>query len=364
VEATHGRADLRLKAEFPLSSGRAALHAELDLGGGVSEAELRRFLANFRAALEPYAQAEPPAAAGKLRRVSAPVGNFAVWIDPEVWKETSPDKKDELQFATAKGEAYAKIITERIGFPLNAWHDLALTNLRNLDKEARVTAEEERMVRGQKVKMLQMEGRSGAVPFVFYGYYFGGQSGSIQLVTWTSQSLFASMEPKLRGLLDGLEINDTPVAAAPASAAGPRLREVSFNDGKIVLSYDESVWKQGEKTESGRVSFEHARGDAGALMIVERLPVALDSLKEIALSNAREADSNASITFEEKRQVNGVEVLCLRMKAVVKSIPFQYYGYYYGGPQGTVQVLTYTGESLFKEYEKDFTAFLNGLKIQ
>jgi hypothetical protein len=37
-----------------------------------------------------------------------------------------------------------------------------------------------------------------------------------------------------------------------------------------------------------------------------------------------------------------------------------YNGYYYSGEDGIVQFLTFTGKSLFGEYEKDFYNLLNG----
>jgi hypothetical protein len=44
-------------------------------------------------------------------------------------------------------------------------------------------------------------------------------------------------------------------------------------------------------------------------------------------------------------------------------VPVTYYGYYYGGPAGAVQVLTSTGRSLIRSYEKDFLEFLSGLRV-
>lgn len=56
-------------------------------------------------------------------------------------------------------------------------------------------------------------------------------------------------------------------------------------------------------------------------------------------------------------------LLCMKIEGTVKGIPFRYYGYYYGGKQGTIQILTFTGQTLFEKYEHDFTDFLNGLEI-
>jgi hypothetical protein len=51
------------------------------------------------------------------------------------------------------------------------------------------------------------------------------------------------------------------------------------------------------------------------------------------------------------------------VEATVKGMPVTYYGYYYGGPAGTVQILTYTGRSLAAVCEQDFLEFLDGLRV-
>jgi len=63
-------------------------------------------------------------------------------------------------------------------------------------------------------------------------------------------------------------------------------------------------------------------------------------------------------------QVNGAEVLMLRLEGTIQGIAFTYFGYYFGGPAGSVQVVTYTGQNLFKEFRPDFEDLLNGLKVQ
>lgn len=40
----------------------------------------------------------------------------------------------------------------------------------------------------------------------FYGYYYSGDEGSIQIVTWTGQNLFKEMKPELDAFLNGFEI--------------------------------------------------------------------------------------------------------------------------------------------------------------
>jgi hypothetical protein len=99
------------------------------------------------------------------------------------------------------------------------------------------------------------------------------------------------------------------------------------------------------------------------MIIAERLSIPLDSLPDIALSNAKDADPNAKIVLREKRSVGGVDVWFLKLASTSNGIPLIYYGYYYGGKAGTVQVLAYTGANLITEYDKDFLEFLNGLRV-
>ena len=66
------------------------------------------------------------------------------------------------------------------------------------------------------------------------------------------------------------------------------------------------------------------------------------------------------MTFEATRQVNGTELLCLQIKGTIQGVAFIYFGYYYSSDAGTVQMITYTGQNLFEEFQSDFEEFLNG----
>jgi hypothetical protein len=88
------------------------------------------------------------------------------------------------------------------------------------------------------------------------------------------------------------------------------------------------------------------------------------NLKRIALENMREVAPDARVVFEQTRRVNGLEVLCLKVAATMQGIPLTYYGYYHSSDAGTIQLLTYTGNTLLPEFEADFTEFLNGLALR
>jgi hypothetical protein len=160
---------------------------------------------------------------------------------------------------------------------------------------------------------------------------------------------------------------DLPPSSQPSLAPNtPVLTSdgvLNFNAGKMNVKYDPKKWKQTQSTEAGRFTFEHKNGDGYGMIIAERLTIPLDSLPDVALSNAKDADPNAKIIFREKRSVGGVDVWFLKLASTSNGIPLVYYGYYYGGKAGTVQVLTYTGANLISEYDKDFLDFLNGLRV-
>jgi len=125
------------------------------------------------------------------------------------------------------------------------------------------------------------------------------------------------------------------------------------------------TWKKLDKVENAdaEVGFAHKDGEAFALVMAERIQVPLATLKKIAVENWRSVDKNAKVVLDEKRTVNGKEVLCLAAEVESEGVAFTFFGYYYSSEAGTVQVLTWTGRNLFKEFKPELEAFLNGFEI-
>jgi hypothetical protein len=147
-------------------------------------------------------------------------------------------------------------------------------------------------------------------------------------------------------------------AFARAAAATER---VDLLRGGMALFVDPAKWSKAPSEDPTKISFRHSTGEAYGMVVAERLAIPLARLKEIAISNAREAAPDVRVSFEESRRVNELDVLAMQMEGTIQGIPFTYYGYYYSGPQGSVQLLTYTGSNLFGEYKAEFEDFLNGL---
>ena len=130
--------------------------------------------------------------------------------------------------------------------------------------------------------------------------------------------------------------------------------EIWVNEGKWIRTADEP----------GKMTFSLKTGDAYVLVISEEIAITTLALKEMAIENARKASSDFLLVVEESRTVNGREVTSMKFNSTIKSMQFTYYAYYYGGKEGTIQVLCYTGQNLFAKYEREFTEFLDGLTIQ
>jgi len=104
--------------------------------------------------------------------------------------------------------------------------------------------------------------------------------------------------------------------------------------------------------------------DLFGMIINEGVELPVESLSDIALSNAQAAAPDAKIVKQEYRIVNGKKILFLEMNGTIKGINFTYWGYYYSSPAGTTQLLAYTASSIVNKYKPEMLDFLNGLDQQ
>ncbi|MGA3188474.1 MAG: YbjN domain-containing protein [Bryobacteraceae bacterium] len=387
-----GASDLRISAGFPDKleitkvnvwnqnhrfsrayvdeSGRPFVEADLDLAGGVTGETVEAFIKRFRTTLREYGKLLPAPtltgatipvhkkSASATKRIKAPFGDFALWIDPAKWKQTSSDGADPVMFANNNGEGFVQIISEKGGVPTDALPEVALRNAQQADPDSKITFREKRIVNGRQVLAMRLESTVDKMALRFYGYYYGGTSGTIQVIAFALANVFDRNADEFTMFLDGLEISDQDLPSLPIDSG-----VLLVNSGTMAINYDPEKWKKTASGNPGSFTFKHAKGDGFAMVIAERTGIPTDAFPDIALANAQKADPKARITFREKRKVNGVEVWFLKMEGETSGVPLTYYGYYYGGTSSAIQVLTFTGRNLAGEYEKDFMDFLNGFRL-
>jgi hypothetical protein len=139
---------------------------------------------------------------------------------------------------------------------------------------------------------------------------------------------------------------------------------VNAPQGEFGVWIDEQKWKQvAGNSDATKITFAHEGETSYAMIIGERVRVNMDALERAAMQNAKKVAPDITLLFKEKRVISGKPVLCMEMAGTVQGTSFMYYGYYYGGPEGTLQVICYTSSELFDQAKTDFDAFLSGIKI-
>ena len=99
-------------------------------------------------------------------------------------------------------------------------------------------------------------------------------------------------------------------------------------------------------------------------MIAERTQISYDALEKMALTNARNADANARIAKKGWRMVNGEKLMVLEIEATSSGVPFVFYGHYYAGPAGTIQIVGWTAKNLLDEHRVTFDALVAGFQLK
>jgi len=131
----------------------------------------------------------------------------------------------------------------------------------------------------------------------------------------------------------------------------------------VTLHFNPAKWQRAASPSPGRLMLRHVDGDGYTLVIYERLQIPTANLRNIAMEHVRSASPDIKIIRDEQRRVNGTDVEAVEFSGTAQGIPFHWLAYYFGGAPGAVQVLTFSGESLFSGFQADFQDMLNGLQV-
>ena len=295
-------------------------------------------------------------------RVTMPYGDAVLWIDPSKWKEASR-KDGQIIFRHSNGKLFGLVQSENLGgIPTASMKEVALLNAQKMDPNATAFAEERRAVNGHEVLYLELKAARANIPFHFVAYYHGGVKSDLQVVAYTLESEFNAAKPELEEFINGLDVReDSSPEAAPVN--GSPNQPGSISAGQFRLNYKPDEWTASRVGETGTWQLNHKRGDAYVKFIAERTEIPTGVLSKTALDRVRELDPQMKILKEDKRSISGVEVVTVRFDSVLKGIPLSFLGYYYGGKEGSVQVLGWSGQNIFAEKQADLQELLDGLTI-
>ena len=183
---------------------------------------------------------------------------------------------------------------------------------------------------------------------------------SVQAIVAATDDAYGSIKPLLSksgAVAPAVLANHT--FAVPSGATHSR----TILNNRASLSFNPAQWQETRTAEAGRLTFQHRNGNGHAVVIAEQVEIPTEQLRDIVLANMRKTGHDIQVVDEQHRRVNGADVLLLQTDLIVGATAFTYLGYYYGGPSGTVQVLTYIDRMRFASARRDFEDFLNGLRI-
>ena len=141
--------------------------------------------------------------------------------------------------------------------------------------------------------------------------------------------------------------------------------EVKSTKVKAGIFINPKVWSYKKNTsgDAHEYTFQCKEKDIYGMMITEKIDVPIESLKKLALSNAKEAAPDTKIITEEYRMVNGKKIFFMQLNGSIDGIKFTYLGYYYSSEGGTIQFVAYTTQNLLNEFKSEMFDLLNGLTI-
>lgn len=189
----------------------------------------------------------------------------------------------------------------------------------------------------------------------------------INAITENGDAVILQNDGTWRYLNDSSIISKTPIAVNSQTfnknaTATFLVKSKKFNLG-LWLNPKSWSFKKGTEKDAFEYELNRKGEDLYAMMITEKIQVPIESLKEVAIENAKSAAPDLIVTKQEHRNVNGIQVLMMQMSGTIQGIRFTYFGYYYSNENGTVQLLTYSSEALFNGYQSEMEALLNGLVV-
>ena len=128
----------------------------------------------------------------------------------------------------------------------------------------------------------------------------------------------------------------------------------------VYINPNEWKFRKSVDNEDAEYEFQHKTFDIYGLLIPESTQIPIETLKGIALDNARTAAPDIVIDDQEYRTVNDNYLLMMQLKGSVQGIKIIYRGFYYSNEHGTVQLIMYTGQNMLDKVKPEIEKFMSG----
>jgi len=144
--------------------------------------------------------------ASKLLRTK--ITGVELWYDPSIWFQKYSADPYSTSFDHKDGNITASLIVEEPDILEGTLKEIAIGSARQISPDIRVLFDEIRKVNGKEYLCLKMNGSIQNIPFTFYGYYYSGENGVVQFLTYSLNTVFEDYESDMIDLLNGLTVTE------------------------------------------------------------------------------------------------------------------------------------------------------------
>lgn len=148
---------------------------------------------------------KPGAATTLIEGETVPYG---IWIDGQTWQSTATGSDDviERRFTHVSGEVWGAVIAETTSLTEEFVKDFVSASARKHMPDADIVMQEKRVVNGEDVSYLNIEGTYDEKPLSYMTYYYVGEAGTVQVYAWTFKQLMPKHEQAMLDFLNGFVV--------------------------------------------------------------------------------------------------------------------------------------------------------------
>ncbi len=136
---------------------------------------------------------------------------------------------------------------------------------------------------------------------------------------------------------------------------------------KYKISYNKNDWNNISSEDinsSADLTFTDNTESCVAMVIAENENLSLQELKAAALFNMHDAAQMVTTESLGIREVNGKNMLCMRLTVIIDNEEYKYYNYYYSGSWGILQFVILCPASDFENKIKIIEELLAGIEVE
>lgn len=135
--------------------------------------------------------------------------DHAIWYNETKWtrSDMKPTEASEYLLKLKERDGYCITVVEQIEIPLENFSNIVVKSMKMRGAENLVVEKEEyRLVNGKRVLFMQFTLTMSGMTFTYAGYYYSNESGTSQILCYTSKNLFGQYKQDFMNMLNGFVV--------------------------------------------------------------------------------------------------------------------------------------------------------------